>query len=162
MVENRAISLTRASFIGCFFGANKEFLLQKAVWGTLQGPIQKPEKKYGKKNEVEKSGKSVQNHTLHMQRPCPRRPQTRDTTYFRTNSGVTIPCFQRPKSDENLICRACQGPRPMEIISKTHRNHILNENRVKPRDFFDKGFFYRVFFDANKEFLLQTTVWRSL
>ena len=81
-----------------------------------------------KKNEVEKSRKSVQNHTLHMQRPCPRRPQTRDTTYFRRNSGVTSPGFQRAKSDESLIFRASQGPRPMEIIPKTHRNHILNEN----------------------------------
>ena len=146
MVENRAISLTRASFIGCFFGANKEFLLQKDVSGTLQGPIQEVKKKNGKKIEVEKSRKSMQNHTLHMQRPCPRRPQTRNTTYFQTNLALTDACFQRPKSDENLIFRACQGPRPMRIIPKTHRNPILNENRIKPRHFFDKGFFYRVFF----------------
>ena len=128
----------------------------------------------------------MQNHTLHMQRPCPRRAQTRNTTYFQTNLAVADPCFQRPKSDENLIFRACQGPRPMRIIPrntayfqtnsavllcfqrpksienlifracqgprpmriipKTHRNPILNENGRKPRDFFDKGFFYRVFF----------------
>ena len=129
----------------------------------------------------------MQNQTLHMQRPCPRTPQTRNTTYFQTNlavpdhafqrpksdenfifracqgprpmriiprnttyfqtnSAVTDPGFQRPKSDENLIFRACQGPRPVRIIAKTHRNYILNENCIKPRDFFDNVFFYMVFF----------------
>ena len=60
----------------------------------------------------------MQNHTLHMQRPCPRGPQTRNTTYFQTNLALTDACFQRPKSDENLIFRACQGPRPMRIIQR--------------------------------------------
>ena len=148
MLQNRALSLTRVSFIWCFFCYNKAFPPpQERCLGDIIGPHTKaPRKKSEKKIEVEKSTKSMQNHTLHMQRPCPRGAQTRNTTYFQTNLAVPDPCFQRPKSDENLIFRACQGPRPMRIIAKTHRNFILNENGRKPRDFFDKGFFYMVFF----------------
>ena len=124
----------------------KNSFCRKLFGGHYRAPYKSPRKKIEKKLEVEKSRKSMQNHTLHMQRPCPRRPQTRNTTHFQTNSVVTDPCFQRPKSHENFVFRACQGPRPMRIIPKTHRNHIFNENCIKPRHFFDKGFFYRVFF----------------
>ena len=84
MLQNRALSLTRVSFIGCFFCANKAFPPpQERCLGDIIGPHTKATgKKSEKKIEVEKSGKSMQNHTLHMQKPCPRRTQTKETTDF--------------------------------------------------------------------------------
>ena len=88
-----------------FFGANKAFppSLERCL-GDIIGPHTKaPRKKSEKKIEVEKSTKSMQNHTLHMQRPCPRRTQTKDTTDFLWISHLQILAGQTATSDENLI-----------------------------------------------------------
>ena len=88
-----------------FFCANKAFPppLEKC-FGDIVGPHTKaPRKTSEKKTEVEKLRKSMQNHTLHMQRPCPKWTQTKDRRDFQWISHLQTLACQTATSDENLI-----------------------------------------------------------
>ena len=69
MLENRSLSLTRASLIMCFFCDNKAFPnpLERCLGDIIGHHTKAQRKKSEKKIEVEKSRKPMQNHTLHMQ-----------------------------------------------------------------------------------------------
>ena len=76
--------LDKGFFYRVFFGANKAFPPPlERCFGDIVGPHTKaPRKTSEKKTEVEKLRKSMQNHTLHMQRPCPKWTQTKDRRDF--------------------------------------------------------------------------------
>ena len=154
MLQNRALSLTRVSFIGCFFCANKAFPLpQERCFGDIIGPHTKATgKKSEKKIEVEKSRKSMQNHTLRHAIVLPKKDPNQGDNRFPMHLASANPGCSNSHIWWKLDFSALTRAQAYENISKTQGITVLNENAWKPRAFLDKGFLYKVVFGANKAF----------
>ena len=165
MLQNRALSLTRVSFIWCFFGANKAFPHpQERCLGDIIGPHTKAtwktsEKKLKLKNQENQCKTIHYTCRSHAQEgPKPRRQQIFNE--FRICKPWLL---KQPHLMKTWFFGFDKGPGLWKYIKNT-RNHCFKRKCFKTARFPWQGFpLYCVFLVLIKHSpLLKKDVWETL